>query len=392
MMKNMKKLLNIGLIGLFGVLCLTACSDDNDSNPTLDQGDGTFVLNVPEYAENNVVDLKNSTFVNLTTSQPNYGGVPYSTTYAVEISLDEVVWTDLPTTYTTTKIAIAAKEFNNAILTLSGEEPDFSAPIPVYVRLLANINATNESYGHAESNSVKLPNVLAYIPDANAEVPETMFMTGSFPAGGGDWSVWVKFNPVYDKPGFFYTMVYIPAGGEFKINPESKWGGKEKGFNQVNEINDLAGAGVGPAGDDSNCNFKIANGGWYTIFVRTEIDKGELVYKFYMQEPNVYIFGNANGGTWDYSPDWKFEVPADENGFFVSPALTASGEVRIALQLQGIDWWRTELTLKDGATIYYRNENIADNWEKDKGPEYSIPGDPGKKVYLNFTTNTGKCE
>ena len=56
-------------------LLFTSCSDDNDSNPTLDlshAADG-FVLNTPAYAENNTYDLASANNLTLTCSQPNYG-------------------------------------------------------------------------------------------------------------------------------------------------------------------------------------------------------------------------------------------------------------------------------------------------------------------------------
>ncbi|MDO5446326.1 MAG: SusF/SusE family outer membrane protein [Prevotellaceae bacterium] len=385
----MKKIFNICIAGLVSMLCLTACSDDNDSNPTLNEGDGSFVLNVPTYAQNNVVDLKNSSTINLTTSQPNYGGVPYATIYKAFVSLDETNWSELGTTFTNTNIAIPAKEMNNAILDLAGDEPDFSAPIAVFVKLKANITATNtDTLGRAESNTVKIPQVMAYVPDANAELPETMYMTGSFPAGNG-WGTWVQFAPVYDKAGMFYLMVYLPTDSEFKINKDNAWKGNEKGYNSGVNVVDDAGLTMGSSSDG---NFKVGVGGWYTLFVKTEITKGEVVYNLYIEKPNVYIFGACEGGNWAYLDEWKFTVPADENGEFESPALVAGGEVRIALQLPSIDWWRTELTLKDGTTIYYRNENIANNWQSDKGAEYSIQANANQKVYLNFTTGTGRLE
>ncbi len=54
-MKNLYKLLALTV----GVLSLSACEADRDSNPTLNEPD-TFVLNVPPFAANNVYDLKNS--------------------------------------------------------------------------------------------------------------------------------------------------------------------------------------------------------------------------------------------------------------------------------------------------------------------------------------------
>ena len=69
-------------------LMLASCETDNNSNPTLDLSQATsFVLNVPGNAANNTYDLLNGERLNLTCSQPNYGGVPYVTDYHVQVSL-----------------------------------------------------------------------------------------------------------------------------------------------------------------------------------------------------------------------------------------------------------------------------------------------------------------
>jgi hypothetical protein len=56
------------------------------------------------------------------------------------------------------------------------------------------------------------------------------------------------------------------------------------------------------------------------------------------------------------------------------------------------DWYRYEFTLKDGATIFYREDNAVNNGWTDLGPEYSVVGNPGQKVYLNFSTGTGEVK
>ena len=64
-MKNLYKLFTLTM----GLLALSACEADRDSNPVLNEPD-TFVLNVPAFASNNVYDLKNSESLELTCRQP----------------------------------------------------------------------------------------------------------------------------------------------------------------------------------------------------------------------------------------------------------------------------------------------------------------------------------
>ena len=75
-MKNLYKLFTLTM----GLLALSACEADRDSNPVLNEPD-TFVLNVPAFASNNVYDLKNSESLELTCTQPDYG-IPMATTYS----------------------------------------------------------------------------------------------------------------------------------------------------------------------------------------------------------------------------------------------------------------------------------------------------------------------
>lgn len=86
--------------------------------------------------------------------------------------------------------------------------------------------------------------------------------------------------------------------------------------------------------------------------------------------------------------EWQFTDSG--KGTLVSPALAAAGEVRMCIDA-GIDWWRTEFTLKDGE-IYYRDLNIVDNWEADTGAEYSIKGTPGMVIELDFNKGTGSTK
>lgn len=64
----------------------TACTDDNDSNPTLIQPT-EFVLNAPAYA-NETVDLQHAADVAFTWSQPKYTAenAPINATYEVQLS------------------------------------------------------------------------------------------------------------------------------------------------------------------------------------------------------------------------------------------------------------------------------------------------------------------
>ena len=108
-----KRICNISwLLALIAVVTLgfTACETDTDSNPTLDLShvDEGFPLNVPANAENNTYDLANATSLELTCSQPNYGGMPLMVRYYVQVSLTEdfASYKELATSYTMAKMAV----------------------------------------------------------------------------------------------------------------------------------------------------------------------------------------------------------------------------------------------------------------------------------------------
>lgn len=93
-------------------------------------------------------------------------------------------------------------------------------------------------------------------------------------------------------------------------------------------------------------------------------------------------------GDWNYNDAYLFSVPEDKNGSFVSPALIATGEVRMCVKAD-IDWWRLEFTLKNGETIFYRENNAVNNGWTDLGEEYSLSANSGQTISLNFTDGTG---
>ena len=120
-----------------------------------------FVLNTPAYAESAVYDLENSSSVELTCSQPDYGFTA-ATVYSVQVSLDndfttEGKFTTLATTYTTAKMAIDATEIAVAQTTLALEkgitEDRFPLTSKLYVRLKA---ALMNGKGEIFSNTVTL--------------------------------------------------------------------------------------------------------------------------------------------------------------------------------------------------------------------------------------------
>lgn len=386
-----KRICNISwLFALLAVVTLgfTACDTDTDSNPTLDLshvGEG-FPLNVPANAENNTYDLANATSLELTCSQPNYGGMPLMVRYYVQVSLTEdfASYKELATSYTKAKMAVDAREINDAMVELFQEanpDTDYPAtPRPLYIKLRAVIDGT-DNMGETYSNVITLPSVLA-----SYQAPEATFETQLYVVGqaiGEAWSTWKPVPKIYDMPGCYYTVVYVPEGTGFK------WGAYEqdwRGYDRIRNWDDVAGADVSASSDG---NIVFANGGWYTLFFEAEIVGSSVQYDLHILPAEVYVIGNSMGGNWNVAdPTLALQAPADQTGDWVSPAFTGSGELRAYVNVPGYDWWRTEFTLHNGE-VYWRDVNIIDSWSE-LGSDYAVQVSPGQCLYVNFDSNTGE--
>lgn len=386
-----KRICNISwLLALLAVVTLgfTACDTDTDSNPTLDLshvGEG-FPLNVPANAENNTYDLANATSLELTCSQPNYGGMPLMVRYYVQVSLTEdfASYKELATSYTKAKMAVDAREINDAMVELFQEanpDTDYPAtPRPLYIKLRAVIDGT-DNMGETYSNVITLPSVLA-----SYQAPEATFETQLYVVGqaiGEAWSTWKPVPQIYDMPGCYYTVVYVPEGTGFK------WGAYEqdwRGYDRIRNWDDVAGADVSASSDG---NIVFANGGWYTLFFEAEIVGSSVQYDLHILPAEVYVIGNSMGGNWNVAdPTLALQAPADQTGDWVSPAFTGSGELRAYVNVPGYDWWRTEFTLHNGE-VYWRDVNIIDSWSE-LGSDYAVQVSPGQCLYVNFDSNTGE--
>ena len=375
-------------------LLFTSCDDDRDSNPTLDLShvaDG-FVLNTPALAENNTYDLKSAKSLKLTCSQPNYGGIPYVVRYYVQVSIDPkfvsdptATHTELATSYKTAEMEVNASEVNDAVVALfQAANPDTSVPeeMPIYIRLRAVLEITADSnLGETYSNVITLPSV-----KATYEAPDAKFTDNLFLIGDGiqtSWKSWKAIPKVYGLEGNYYGVIYLPAGGEFKWGTENN---DYRGINRLKEINDEAGAEIS-AGEEQN--IKVANAGWYTLHFKGKIteDKKNIDWTLTVYKTQVYLIGACIGqSTWGFADDTALTPPDDPNGEWVSPAFTASTELRVSVKVGSLYWYSTEFTVHNGE-VFWRKYDMPNNWAETMGADYSVTTAPGKKLYVNFDTN-----
>ena len=380
-------------------LLFTSCDDDRDSNPTLDLShvaDG-FVLNTPAVAENNTYDLISAKSLRLTCSQPNYGGVPYSMRYYVQVSIDPAfvsdgtaTHTELATFYRTADMQVNATEINNAIVALfQAANPDTSVPaeMPVYIRLRAVIgDATDTSLGETFSNTITLRSVKATYEAPDAKFTDNLYLIGS--SIQDPWKSWKPIPKVFGMEGNYYGIIYLPAGGEFKWGTENN---DYRGINRLKEINDEAGAVIS-AGEEQN--IKVANAGWYTLHFKGKIteDKKNIDWTLTVYKTQVYLIGACIGQSeWGFADDTALTPPDDPSGDWVSPAFAAGCELRVAVKVGDINWYSTEFTIHKGE-VFWRMKNMPNNWAETMGKDYSVSTAPGKKLYVNFDTNKAEVK
>ena len=385
----MKKYIKSTLLMLLGAMMLTACSDDNGSNPVLNGAD-TFVLNTPAIA-NQPVDLANSTSIVLTCSQPNYG-FPAATVYQVEVATDANMSdaTLLSTKSTSAKIELDAAEVASTLTSLyvakGKAEEDFPFEAQAYFRAVATMQATTGddiANTTIKSNVVSLNKVELEFSLPPVTGPENLYIVGSF--NGWNWDKALTMVPVYGTDNVFWHMVYIDESG-IKFNTALAWDGGECGYNEitVDPAGELAGEIVENGG-----NIASSKPGWYLMIVTAEVEGRDIIYTVTFNQPIVRFIGVMVGG-WDEGMGDPFTVPATADGDFVSPETIAlagndsDGCVRMYVKVPSYDWWKSEFIVGlDGDNISYRG--TGDDQDR-------VGCKAGQHVYLNFGTDTGSIK
>jgi len=274
-------------------LLFAACSDDNDSNPTLHMPD-SFVLNTPAIAQLNT-DLATTDSVTYTWSQPDFGGWPAAAEYQLQFSLTNA-WTQEydesaddntganyytnDAYYTTCSASLSGDEIMTIMQKLGGwAEGEVPANQVLYVRAVSQIigYSTLSTSEKIYSNVISM-NTVPYYVELKAAAPEIWYLTGGCIADGS-WSnsadaigtgmlpMFPVYGNTYDKNGLGIIEYYgyFPDNANFKIIAP-------KGLSNWN---------YGICGDGTSCgttyrdggddpgNIWIETGGYYKIQVNT---------------------------------------------------------------------------------------------------------------------------
>lgn len=384
----MKNIIKSVLLVVMSLTLMTACSDDNDSNPSI-QTPTEFKLNTPAL-ENTPIDLANSSKIILTCSQPNYGytaSVQYTVQVATKDDMSDAV--ELSETSTSAKVEINANSLASALTNLylaqGKTEADFPMDIKAYFRLKANIVTSNGNVVDGTeilSNTVSLNNIhlLFSLPAVN--LPKNVYVTGSF--CDWDWAKSFDMVQVYGTEDTFWHLVYIDDSG-IKFNSAAEWNGSEAGY-----------AGITVDGDckddiiDKDGNIASKNPGWYLVVVTTSVVNRAIHYNVQFNKPTIWLIGPAAGSD-DFAEEaegWSFTVPTTKDGEFVSPAFVGSVPagtdkgVRMYVKIPGHDWWHSEFVTLDGK-IKYRATG---------GDQDRATGNVGQQVHLNIAKGTGEIK
>ncbi|MBR5087286.1 MAG: SusF/SusE family outer membrane protein [Muribaculaceae bacterium] len=360
----------------------TACSDDRDSNPVLQQPD-SFVLNTPAYA-GQAIDLANSQTVNLTWSQPDYGGFPVAAEYTVELSAtnewtipysaevaDESGETQcnyfvIENIFSSCNAEVSAADVAKAIVVMCNyaDESEIPAQQELYARVKANTPGAKE----VVSNVVKFL-VSPYYIELKPADPVLWYMVGNC-IGSNDWdngsgSVGTGLIPLLPMPDadvdnngntVLVYAGYFPEGGQFKfIKIPGSWD------TQMNYTN-LDGDSPVTDEDGDNHNIGIPEAGYYKIEMNTATNKFTMV-KYEETTPKVFE---------------TITMPGDYQGWDAgSTPMTAMGKRD---NTETHDWY-LDATYAENAELKFANGSWDINWGANSFPlGYGTQGGPNIPV------------
>lgn len=383
----MNNIFKSALLFVLGAGLFTACSDDRDSNPTL-ESPTSFVLNTPAVA-GQTLDLANAQTIDFTCSQPDYG-FPANVAYKVQVSLDKDMndSIEIAETFTFGQMNVPANTLASTLTTLqlnAGKtEADFPLQAPAYVRVRAYVQTSdNQPVKGTEvfSNIVKLSNIDLAFSLPPVEIPTTVYTSSD-----DTWNTATDMVPVNGAAGVFWRLMWIGSNDDegFWFNTAKDPASGVTGYSKINATGDLA-SEITAGGNDRIVSTK---GAWYLVIVTNSVEGRNLVYDVQFNKPDVYLMGSVIGDDkWsELNPNGLFTIPDTKDGDFVSPKFTAvpaaDSGVRAYVKVPGFDWWKSEFIVLNGKIAYRGNG----------GDQERVSGQVGQQLYLNFAKGTGEIK
>ena len=287
----MKKIFSYAILLLCGTLAFTACSDDNDSNPTIVQPQ-EFSMFQPSVGTA-TIDLSSSSSIELSWTLPVFTdfGAPVVPTFVVQVSptgsftqqFDRTQkdntgadFIEIDQTFNTAIGKVNAEALNLALQELLGwtSEDAVPATVPVTARAKACVRdaSFNEYSTIISSNAVNL-NVAPYFVNLK---PTLWYLVGNN-IGSSAWANsadgagkgLIPLLPSSKEEGVISHTGFFSSGTQFKfiLNPGS-WD------DQLNYENvDTPDGSLISDEDGDNHNIGIKADGYYTISVNTSTKK-----------------------------------------------------------------------------------------------------------------------
>jgi len=197
--------------------------------------------------------------------------------------------------------------------------------------------------------------------------PANIYMVGDAING---W-VWDDTTPemvaVNGQPNLFWKIVWLKAGGSFKLSPKKAWGEDFGGSDEKTVKEEYAKGGKNiPARAES---------GYYMIVL--DLDANKIA----VSVPTVYLMGDAVGA-WDTAnADALFTVDNANKKLSISKTLAATDGLRMyAWHSYFSDWWRSEFNIFSDKIEFRGN-----NGDQEKVGVAALP----TVIELNFMDNTG---
>jgi len=401
----MKNIFKSSFLLLAALLMVTACSDDNDSNPTL-QTPSTFVLNQFTMPNGSAqLDLGESTYLTFKASQPDFGYTTY-TQYQLYTGLkadmsDEVA---VGSPFTTPTMELSAPLIAQALTQIYYDNGETEETFPkenvtFYVRAKAApvsmASGTLDDYA-ITSNTITING--AYLPFSLPPVlaPDNLYIIGDF--NDYTWTSAITMPPVYSpaKDGEYWHIVYIDETGIY-FNSELSNDGRV-GYSNLTAIGG-AHAGAITAGENNAIAAKADSAGWFLMHVQATIEGRDILYNANFEEPIVCLIGWVLApvieSTWAWYPDSeyaRFTIDGDgADALFVSPEFLVTtpgteeaGCLRMCVLLAGHEWWHTEFIVYPGA-----GETAPISYRGNGGDQTRQACNQGEHAFLNFTTDQG---
>lgn len=362
-----------------GAFLLTACSDDNNSNPTLVQPT-EFSMFAPSVGEGNVV-LEQTEAIALSWTIPVFTdfGAPVVPTYIVQMSpvgtftqeydenAEDNTGADFVTidqTFNSTTGEVNSQRINQALQKMLGwtSEDDVPANMALTFRAKSFVrDAGGNEYNTIISSNTATVNCIPYfILD---RLPLLWYMVGNNigsnawgndKLGGGLIALLPTDSETYDKTtgtGIVSYTGFFSAGTQFKfVQTPGDWN------TQMNFTNvDNADGTIISDEDGDNHNIGIRADGYYTIKLNTKvpstIDSSVKAITIEKYERPVSAFASMSmRGSFN---NWG----ADDH---MTPCETLSGENHV---------WITKFEpTEDGEVKFAANDDWADNWGADTFP------------------------